>query len=162
MVQGKGGEQQSTAVCSSTAAPAAPSAPATPATAVPAVTDQTTATAPNTAATESATANNSGAPVDDKKSSGIEQILSIASTILGFVNPIAGGVVGILGKLGDLFKGGLGNIFKGGLGDILKGGLGGLFDGGISKLLGDGVSGLFGGALGKATNFIKKGLSIFG
>jgi hypothetical protein len=136
--------------------------PATPSIAGPESTDQANAAAPGAAATDPATTSNPATTADDKKSSRIEQILSIVSTIFGFINPVAGGIVGILGKLGGLFKGGLGDLFKGGLGNLFKGGLGGLFDGGISKMLGDGIGSLFGGSLGKVTNFIKKGLSIFG
>lgn len=91
---------------------------------------------------------------DDKKPFGIQDILSIASTILGFLNPVAGAVVGIFGKLGGLFKGGLGKLFSGSLG--------GLFDGGLGKLFGDGLGSLLGGGASKVTNFFKKGLSILG
>lgn len=151
--------------------PSTPAATTAPSSAVSAVTENITnsevlsppttpAAAPTNTAPSTATAidpsgtSSSVTSVDDKKPFWIQDILSIASTILGFLNPVAGAVVGIFGKLGGLFKGGLGKLFSGGLG--------GLFDGGIGKLFGDGLGRLLGGGASKVTNFFKKGLSILG
>ncbi len=62
----------------------------------------------------------------DKPSLDWKSLIDIGTTILSFINPIAGGITAIIGKLGSLFKGGT----KGLLGQV--GGIGGIFKKGLA------------------------------